>query len=428
MSTAVMDSPSISKGSWADWLRELGFLSRDKTVLAAIGLLFLLSAVSVVVGVLRVDAQTQDIAAMISADAADRAAAQAPITDYGDAGYYSFYVTYDAPKPLAFSAMGQRDTAPYLKRIRLLALEGQIYHGESPNPLLAQIGSLDISFIAAYLLPLILIVLLYDLKASENTAGRLVFLQSMPNVWSKLWAPRIVWRGALVFMTIGIPFSVGAFISGASIGEVLSGLAGLLLTTVFWTALVSLIAMRAWSAASIAAALIGIWLTLNVLLPALVQNLVIPTIEGPAGADISLVQREAVNDAWDLPKSATLDPFTALFPEYAIEEKLKPFDWRWYFAFQHMGDVAASDLSSAYLESIRERDRIAGLTAVLSPALAIQRYLQRLAHTDVTAQLDYDNAIRNYHAQLQRFFLPLIFGDADYDAEVIKGAPAFNGD
>lgn len=425
MNTQSVEVIPSGRSYWSDWHRELSFLLRERTVIIAIAILALMSILATAVGVLRVDSQASDITQMIAADEADRKLSQAAITDYGDLGYYSFYVTYDPPAPLAFAAMGQRDTAPYLKRIRLLALEGQIYQGESPNPLLAQIGSLDLSFIAAYLLPLIIIVLLYDLKANESAAGRLVYLQSMPDAWRKLWLPRIVWRAGLAFFAIALPFLSGALAAGADGADIVSGLFGLLATTVFWTVLVTSVATRNLSAAAIAAALIALWLMLNVLLPAVVQNLLVPTVEGPSGADISLVQREAVNDAWDLPKSATLDPFTRLFPELAIKEKLKPFDWRWYFAFQYMGDVAASELSSEYREAIRKRDNIAALTAWASPALAIQRHLQRLAHTDITAQLAYDAAIRRYHRDLQAFYWPLIFGSEAYDRAVVEQAPAF---
>jgi ABC-2 type transport system permease protein len=114
-----------------------------------------------------------------------------------------------------------------------------------------------------------------------------------------------------------------------------------------------------------------------------------------------------------------------LFPQYTIKEPLKPFDWRWYFAFQHMGDVAASEISEAYRQTIRQRDEIAGAASWFSPALAIQRHLQRLARTDVTAQLDYDAAIRRYHAQLQAFYLPLVFSESEYDGALLKRAPAF---
>jgi ABC-2 type transport system permease protein len=37
----------------------------------------------------------------------------------------------------------------------------------------------------------------------------------------------------------------------------------------------------------------------------------------PSGADIIMTQREAVNDAWDLPKAATMDAFVEHHPQSA---------------------------------------------------------------------------------------------------------------
>ena len=137
------------------------------------------------------------------------------------------------------------------------------------------------------------------------------------------------------------------------------------------------------------------------------------------------MQREAVNDAWDLPKEDILKPFAARFPQYQVEEDLDPFDWRWYYAFQAMGDVATSDVSKGYRDAIRERDAIASMTALASPGLAIQRHLQHLARTDVSAQLAYDAAIRRYHSALQDFYFPMIFGQLDFDRKKLADYPQF---
>lgn len=409
----------------AHWRRELWFLTRDKTALGALLILLILSAAGAVMGIQKVESQRAAITAMVAADAADREAAQAKLTTYGDAAYYSFYITYDTPSPLAFAAFGQRDTAPYMKRIRLLAIEGQIYQGDSPNPLLAQIGSLDISFIAAYVLPLILIVLLYDLKSGERAAGRQTMLEAMPNSLASLWLPRIGWRAALSFLCVAVPFVVGAITQGAGVYAYGLALLGIAATCAFWAAIAALLANKPWRGATIAACLVGIWLTLNILVPLTAQLLFIDQVEGPAGSDVALLQREAVNDAWDLPKADILTPFEALYPQYAVEEDLGPFDWRWYFAFQTMGDVTASGISENYRDTIRKRDRIGLTTAWLSPALAIQRHLQSLAHTDVAAQLDYDTAIRTYHAQLASFYYPMIFGGTGFDTQTLDSYPTY---
>lgn len=424
-STAVAPTFSRREPELAHWLREARLLVKDRVTVSALALLLVLSTMACVIGLIKVDAQKHEIEAMIAVDAADRAEAQAGVSSYGDAAYYSFYVTWDAPAPLAFAAFGQRDTAPYLKRVRMLAIEGQIYQGESPNPLLAKIGSLDLAYVAAYVLPLVLIILLHDMKASERAAGRLNLLEASPLAWRHLWLPRITLRSGLALLALVIPFITGAIIQHANAAEIISGVFGMLLLTLFWTAISALIAHLQWRASTLGAVLIGVWLVLNVLVPAAVQSVWLPQVEGPEGADVALVQREAVNDAWDLPKAATLEPFFALFPQYRIEGELNPFDWRWYFAFQHMGDVAAKDLSEQYLDSIASRDVIAAKASWLSPALAIQRHLQSLGKTDTAAQLSYDAAIRQYHAELRGFYYPLVFGGEPFERDALAAYPKF---
>lgn len=409
----------------AHWKREGWFLKRDKTAVGALLVLLLLSSISTVLGLQKVESQRAAINAMVIADDVERSAVQSGLHSYGDAGYYSFYITYDPPKPLAFAALGQRDIAPFMKRIRLLALEGQIYQGESPNPLLAQIGSLDLAFVAAYVLPLIVIVLLYDLKSNERAAGRQTVLEAMPGSRLNLWLPRIGWRMALAVLCVGGPLALGAAIEGAGLLQCLSALLGLAATGLFWAVVTIFFASRPWRGATIAASLVAVWLALNILVPLSAQLLLVNQVEGPSGSDVALFQREAVNDAWDIPKEETLTPFTARFPQYRVDDEMGIFDWRWYFAFQTMGDIYASDISSAYRSAIRRRDHISAATSWLSPALAIQRHLQSLAKTDVTAQLDYDAAIRRYHRTLQDFLFPKIFSQAAYELNALREYPKF---
>ncbi|MEM7568182.1 MAG: DUF3526 domain-containing protein [Pseudomonadota bacterium] len=405
--------------------RELWFLWRDKTAVFALIGLCALSVFSAVNGLDKMASQRSAIAAMVDADAADRQTAQSKVRSFGDAGYYSFYITYDPPSPLAFAAFGQRTTAPYMKRVRLLALEGQIYQGDSPNPLLAHVGSLDLAFIAAFAMPLVLIVLLHDLKSSETAGGRLTLLQSLPGTTAHFWAARVLWRSVLAFASVALPFTVAAAVSGAAMGTVLSALLAIAATAALWAAVSVLAAQLSWPSSTIAASLVGLWLALNVLVPVGAHMAVMSGVHGPDGSDVALLQREAVNDAWDIPKEDTLGPFAALYPQFTIDEELNSFDWRWYFAFQTMGDVTASDLSNAYRQATRQRDNLLASARWLSPGLALQRHLEHLAKTDLRAQLAYDSAIRAYHDALKAFFFPLIFGKAPFDPAALAKYPAY---
>eukprot|EP00903_Cladosiphon_okamuranus_P004434 g4432.t1 len=190
-------------------------------------------------------------------------------------------------------------------------------------------------------------------------------------------------------------------------------------------------------------ALAALWLLLVLVLPAIAVNVAARTvpIAGkietelvmlteivpiPHGADILMTQREAVNDAWDLPKEDTMQPFLQRHPEWANTPAIEgTWDWKWYYAFQQVGDQKAEALSDAYSAGRIERDRMAGLLALIAPPALLERSLQGLADTDVSAVLDYENEARAFHAKLRAFYYPGLFGDETFDPSVIDNLPVF---
>jgi len=68
----------------------------------------------------------------------DRDHSLASQSDAGGAAYYAFHFTYDPPSSLAFVSRGIRDDLPWKHRVRMLALEGQIYETDSGNPELSR--------------------------------------------------------------------------------------------------------------------------------------------------------------------------------------------------------------------------------------------------------------------------------------------------
>ena len=114
----------------AIWIHEARLLLRSRLALAALLLMALLSAAAVAAGMAEVARQRAAIDAVATAQAEDIAA----VADYvdrtkdgGSAAYYSFHPTWDSPSPLAFAAIGMRDVAPYILRVRALGLEAQIF-------------------------------------------------------------------------------------------------------------------------------------------------------------------------------------------------------------------------------------------------------------------------------------------------------------
>lgn len=407
-------------------LRELRFLARDRGAALWIALALLLSAAATGFGIAEVREQRATIATLLEEDAKDRADAISKQEDWGGAAYAAFHLTYAPPSDFAFAALGQRDTAPWLHRVRMLALEGQIHEADTRNADFGLIGRFDFAFLAASVAPLLLMLLLYDLRGGERVAGRHDLLVATAGKPSRLWLPRAGVRFAGLVLALLVPFWIGAALEGSEPRTVLAASALVIGALLVWWLIVDGVGRLRASPPVLLTALVGIWLTLALLVPALSRAAIEAATPVPDGAEILMIQREAVNDAWDIPKEATMTPFLARHPEWkSLGTVEKPFEWKWYYAFQQVGDMQAEPIARAYREGRLARDRAAGLAAVLSPAALVERGFERLAHTDTQSMIGYENRVRAFHSELRAFHYALFFRDPPYDPVVFADLPRY---
>jgi ABC-2 type transport system permease protein len=411
---------------WADARREAAFVARDRAVWTWWAVVLVLTALALGAGLHEVAQQRATIARLLEADRLDRAAAQQGQRDWGGAAYHSFHLTHDPPSDFAFAALGRRDDTAWKHRIRMLALEGQIHERDAGHPVLALTGRFDFAFLAAFVLPLVLVVLLHDLRASERVAGRHDLLVATAGQPAALWRWRALWRAAGVFAAAALPLAGAAALAGTSTPVLLAALAALAAHLLAWTLLAAAVAAWRRPGEPILAALVALWLLLAVIVPAAGRGAIDRLVPLPAGADILLTQREAVNDAWDLPKAATMDAFVERHPEWAPYRAVeRPFEWKWYYAFQQVGDQRAEALSAAYTEGRRTRERWAARLAWLAPPVLLERQLQRLARTDLEAALAYEARVRAFHAELRAFYYPRLFPNAPFERAELDALPRF---
>ena len=107
--------------------------------------------------------------------------------------------------------------------------------------------------------------------------------------------------------------------------------------------------------------LIALWWSTVVLLPAAAGAAIERSVPLPAGGEIVLLQRESVNDAWDLPKETTMSAFVAAYPQWVGHTAVaRPFEWKWYHAFQGVGNMRGAPLSDAAASPSAIGSRVAG--------------------------------------------------------------------
>lgn len=394
---------------------EFRLMLKDKAVIVWTVFAFLLASFAALSGWIEIKEQRHTIERLLALDEAERTETQKKTgNDWGSHAYYSFHLTYDPPSDFAFAAIGQRDTTPWKHRIRALALEGQIYETDVPNPDIALIGRFDFAFFIAFLVPLVLITLLHGLRANERAAGRYELLTATSGYPNKLWIIRTGLRSGLIFLGIAIPLIIGACISGTSPDVLILALLSMFVYVLFWSALCYWIGSLNKTAPVLLAGLTGIWLVLCVILPTASRIAIEESNPLPSQAELIMSQREAVNDAWDLPLEATMTPFVERHPEWANhagEFEGKGFDWRWYYAFQQVGDQTVEPLSMAYRNGRSNRDNLASIISWVSPPALIQRYFENLAKTDQKQAIAYEKSVRDFHKELRTFYYPMLFSN-----------------
>jgi ABC-2 type transport system permease protein len=409
------------------WGREAWLLGRNRAALAALFLLALCAAAAVALGIASVARDRAGIDRMLAGQPAETAALKTFVEDAGSGAYYGSQPTWDAPSDLAFAALGSRDIAPTMLRVRALALEGQIYENETSNPELALPGRFDLAFVAVYLAPLVLIALLHDLWSGEREAGRFHALSAIPRARQRLWMPRIGVRVAGVLATLLLPFAIGAMLSGTNPARGL-GFAGLIaLVIVFWAVVTLAVARRGALSAVNAAALAAIWFALTLVAPAAVNLAIDAAVAVPDGAALARENREDVHAGWDRPKAATMQRFLALHPGLAAHGDVPPtFSWKWYFAFQHLGDLHVAAESQAYRAGIARRADLARAAGGLLPPAGLAQAMAALAGTDVAAQLAYQQRIRAYHTRLRAFYYGYLFSEKPFAPGDLDAVPRFD--
>ena len=412
------------------WMHETRLLLRSRLASTALILLTLLSAAAVVAGMAEVARQRAAIAAVAPAQAEDIGAIAAWIDedkDAGSAAYYSFHPTWDAPSPLAFAATGMRDVAPYILRVRALGLEAQIYDGDTFNPELALPGRFDFAFVLVFLAPLFAIALFHDLRSSEREAGRARMLDATPG-GRRLWLRRGLVRFTLLLAAVAVPFAIGAAVSGVGIGTILLIVAVAAFYLLFWIGLAGLVSRLGRTSTANAATLAALWLVCVLVIPTLANVVINRAIPVDEGAEIALAQRERVHHAWEIPREATMRSFYANHPQWADSPPLpEAFHYKWYFAFHQVGDESVAGRVRAYRAGLERRADTANALGWLLPSVGVQALLTRLAHTDLAAQLTYQDRVRAFHGRLREFYYGYMFRDRPFGKADFAKAPRFAG-
>jgi ABC-2 type transport system permease protein len=343
-----------------------------------------------------------------------------PTANAGDQLYYLAYHTVRYPSAWAPLAIGQRDVHAFNLKIRLLALQGQLYDSDLGNPTLAALGQFDLAFVFAVLVPLLVVATTFNLHSAEVESGTWPLLRSQPvRPWA-IFAFRCLLRVAPVWVAALALLGLAAVWADVPVDARWWTVAVAVLAYILlWAGTVLAVAWLRRSSDFNVLVLLGVWVAWTALGPALLNVAAAATFPLPEALELTVLQRQGTHGAWDEPLDTVMDAFYREYPEWqSVPVPRDRYSNAWYYAMQQRGDAAASDAARRYRQALEARDAWLARASWLCPPAALHRVLTRVSGTDLAGYLAYLDSVARYHEALKRHFLPVIFSDqtvADVD-------------
>jgi ABC-2 type transport system permease protein len=385
---------------------------RNKIALFSIFLLFFAGTISLFVGKNFLYKQEQSIqTASVFQDTHFKRMISLHQDDFGLLMYYLKFIYINKTAPLTGLAISQRDINSSLQTITIRGLEGQKYDADLRNPFLLFIGNFDFSFVILYLFPLVIIVLLFNLFSEEYETGTWMFVKSQTSrpvkiLLVKLSIPLCFLIVVYLSLIVMAYFILNIPLNTLFISFVVSNLFYLL----FWFSLSLFIISFFRSSYFNSIALLSTWLLLTIVIPASINNYVSQKYPVPESLDTMIKQRDGYHKKWDIPKENTLNIFFMEYPSFKdYSWKKEGFDWMWYYAMQHAGDMESRGDSKEFVNKLKARERTTVFFSYFFPTLYNQLMNTNLAGSDLSRHLNYLESMTNYHEVKRLYFYPKIF-------------------
>ena len=233
------------------------------------------------------------------------------------------------PAPKSILASGVSDLQPDTWKVSLMGKDAQS-DSEFENPVNLASGSFDLAFVLAFLLPLLVIALSFNLISLEREQGTLALQRAQPVAFGALFFQKILARfvllaGLTLLVTMPLLDWLGIPLTSAT-AWMTAGTA--VLYSLFWFLLTLGINLRGGSSAQNALFCIGAWLGFTLVVPALVNMLAQKVHPVPSRAGFQTALRELKSKV-EADREQILDGYYLQHPN-AIrisEDKLDWYDW-----------------------------------------------------------------------------------------------------
>lgn len=336
------------------------------------------------------------------------------------------------PGALGDFAIGQSDFLPFMTEISLRQSDiKQFSKYEFDNPVSLALGAFDLSKAVIFILPLLLVVLSFDVLSSDRDSNRLGLKMAQGiNLRSYFWR-RLFVRGVLV---LGLTAIVSTIMFVIQTNEFTSErlsmfaiwLAGVALYGMFWMAIISFIASKNKNGETNVISLLILWACFTLIVPAAMTSVTETIYPTPSRLAYMAEAREMENQA-SLEISDIANKYLLDHPELSVtDDSEMPAFFRTSFLVTSTMDKATRPILEEFEQISVERENTLELLRYFSPAIITHILFNDVAGTSSKRHSEYHKAVRDFKSQYVERVGPLIMSNQRLGESDFNTIPAFH--
>lgn len=300
------------------------------------------------------------------------------------------------PSSLGDFTRGQSDLHPLTAEVspwrNLSSVFGR-YQFDNPTTLAS--SAFDLSLVIVLLMPLLMIVVSFDVVASERRNGSLaMILASSVRLSSLVWS-RLAYRNGLLWLALALALLLIGLVNDSG-GDRWSRL-GLwlwisLMYAVVWLAVIACAVAYLRSAMATAGGLVGFWLLFTLALPATAATLAEVLYPAPSRLAFLSEIRQAEGET-NRNLAELTEGFLMSHPELSVGDESLPGYFRAAFLSNQAARETTQPIVAEFKKSRQGREQTLGWLQFLSPAIMTERLLLQVAGADLARQFRFQDQV-----------------------------------
>lgn len=336
-----------------------------------------------------------------------------------------------APAPLADFAIGQADLLPSAGKLSLWDPDVRLFSRyEFEDPVSLALGALDLSKAIVLLLPLLMIVLSFDILSAERDSGRLGLTVAQGGDLRRLFWQRLGIRCSVV-MSVTLIIAVAAFALNAA-SPLSARLPAFALWSAcaslygaFWFAVIGRLASSNRSGESNIVRLLLCWAGLTLIVPATVTAIA-EAIYPPPSRLAYLAQARRIEIETERSEGVVAGGFFIDHPELVVDDASEmPAYLRTAFFVTSTVDAATRPILEAFETTTARRDAAFALLRYASPAIIAHGVFNEAAGSSSVRHRSYMAQARQFKAAYAKQAGPFIAAGRRMPSDRINEFPRF---